>query len=135
MRTIFLLLLLSFVNCATTLSSFHPADTLPKNSFHLSYDTGINLPISKLGDALFRMIELNITIEQKKRYRQSLTEEEKKDLMKYGIALALNPPTGSNEFQLRYGLGKEFEIGLKWAISTLIGDVRYQFLGIMTRFP
>ena len=127
-RYFLLIIALIFVviegGCATTLSNFHPADTLQKNKFHVSYGAGVNLPVSTTGRALFKLLDLNDKIGN----NESLTDEEKKDLLRYGLAIAINPPTGSNEFQFRYGLGSGFEVGVKWAISTLITDVRYQFL-------
>lgn len=121
---ILLVFLLFFGNCATTLTNFHPADTLKKNQVQISYGAGLNFPASTLGEALSTILDLNDKI----REGEEITEEEQKKLLKCGLAIAINPPTGSNEFQFRYGFGGKFELGVKWAISALITDLRYQFM-------
>jgi hypothetical protein len=117
----FLALLLAA--CAPSMSSFQPAHVAPKG--HVSGEAGMDIsvatgPISDsidAGKALVRVAE-----------SRALTEDEKVVLFIAGANLALNPPAFVEHVGLAYVFAENWEVGLRYASSSLRLAARRQLL-------
>lgn len=108
--------------CATSMNTMHPARVLPKGSWHVGYGVGANIPAGPIWSALMSVVRISDDLAD----GQTLSEDRADRLLESALAIAVSPPTGTNEIQVRYGLGRRLELGLKWAISSIWADLRYQ---------
>lgn len=123
-------LLLLFVSsvtmaCATALTTMQPADTLPKGGFHVGAGMEINVPASRVADALDAAGNLEDTLKQ----GDTPTEAQERQYFEAAAGLALNGlPQPMTDLMIRYGAFHRFDAGLRLTSLGFHVDGKYQFL-------
>ena len=117
-------LALLVTGCAPALSTLQPATVVPHKHVHGVVGYGISVPVGGLARSVG---EAKDAVERAEN-GDPLTDEERDRLIETSIGLALNPPSFGNEFQLGYGLLKNVELDVRYAVSSWRLGARYQFL-------
>ena len=112
--------------CSTALSTMQPADTLPQGGWHVGAGMNVDIPASRIIDAIDTAKDLGDRYADDPNYVP--TEEEKQQGYDAAIGLALNQPGVTTDLMLRYGIADRFDAGLRWTTTGIHLDGKFQFL-------
>lgn len=110
--------------CAPALSTLQPATVVPHKHVHGVVGYGISVPVGGIARSVGEAKDAVDRAES----GEELTDEERDRLIETSVGLALNPPSFGNEFQLGYGLMKNVEVDVRYAVSSWRLGARYQFM-------
>jgi hypothetical protein len=125
MRSYLLLLTTLAMACATSLTTMQPADTLQQGDYHVGAGTVVNVPASRVADALEAASDLEDTLKQ----GDTPTEDQEREYFEAAAGLALNGlPQPMTDVMIRYGALDRFDVGLRLTSLGFHVDGKYQFL-------
>lgn len=101
-----------------------PATVVPHKHVHGVVGYGISVPVGGIARSIGEAKDAARRAEN----GEPLTDEERDRLIETSVGLALNPPSFGNEFQLGYGIMKNVELDVRYAVSSWRLGARYQFL-------
>jgi hypothetical protein len=111
--------------CAPALSTFQPAHVAPKHHVQAEVGMDVSVPTGTIIEA----IDVGTTVaEVASRGERELTDQEIERLYQAGTSLVLNPPSATPHVGIAFTAVENFEIGLRYATSSLRLGTRYQFL-------
>lgn len=110
--------------CAPALSTLQPATVVPHKHVHGVVGYGLSVPVGGIARSVGEAKDAVDRAES----GEPLTDEERDRLIETSVGLALNPPSFGNEFQIGYGIMKNVELDVRYAVSSWRLGARYQFL-------
>lgn len=114
--------------CATTLATHQTARAIEPGHVQATAGTGVYIPV---GATLFAISEgvaqtTKIIEAAQSGAEYQLTDDDREKLITAAIALAVLPPSPTQEFSLRTGILKNWDAGLRYSISAVRLDSKYQ---------
>lgn len=123
------MLVLAASGCATSLSTRQAARTLDPGRFSADAAVGVGLPVGTIaqvgGVGVQQAQKLLAAVSAQTPY--AVTEQDKQDLISAAVALLVNPPSVGWEGGVRAGVLENLDVGLRYSVNALRGDVKYRF--------
>jgi hypothetical protein len=119
-------LLSTVAGCTSAISTTQSAETLKRGQVFVSAGFNVSIPASKVVDGLDQAYHLEQKLRDDPGYQPS--EEEQQAYLTTALSLGLFTSGAGNEFMLRYGLLEHLDLGLRYSISGVHGDAKWQFL-------
>lgn len=113
--------------CTTSLSSHQTARTLDPGDFQVTAAVTIPVATSAVAGAIDLGDKSVDSIQTASEEGDTLTDEEQRDAIRSGLAIALFQPAAVPEAAVRYGLVDNLDIGLHANRQLLKPDVKYMF--------
>ncbi len=114
--------------CAANLATLVDAETVAPKKVHVNFGYGVFLPLGPVA----KLAEAGLTEAKrlgdlaKTGQNPPLGDAEKRTLLDAGVAIALMPPSTGWEVQARTGIIDNLDIGLRYSVNQVRGDVRYR---------
>jgi hypothetical protein len=121
-----LFILLCFASCVAPRVVSNSGKVTPKGNFAAGYHTSYN--ISTQASVFLKDVLVDNVVDLAKKDTISFDENFVK-INKAAIAYQLDPISNGNEFYLKYGIFKRFDVGAKIAGNAKGLEAQYQFLG------
>ena len=122
-------MLLAASGCATSLSTRQTARTLDPGHFSADAAVGAGVPVGTIaqvaGVGTQQAGKLLDAVSTQTPY--AVTDQDKQDLVSAAVALVVNPPSVGWEGGVRAGVLENLDLGLRYSVSALRGDVKYRF--------
>lgn len=121
---------LALTGCATNLSTLQTARPLERGQVQLTTGAGVFVPAGTLVTVADQGIRQGRALEEAVRRQEpySLSEADAQQLLTAGLSLAVAPPGVGYELGLRAGVGHGVDVGLRYSLSSLRGDVKWRVL-------
>ena len=115
--------------CASNLGILADPEVMPRGKVHVGVGVGAYVPSRPIVNAID--VGVKITERAKETARSGevkpLSDDEKRSLINAGLAFALQPPSASWEIQVRTGVFENVDVGARYSVNQIRGDVRYRF--------
>lgn len=122
----FLLLILHLSSCSAPMSIIQSGRVTPHKTIRAGVNYNLNISSAPVGQA-YKSIKTLAT--QLINQDSIFFDDQIYNLSKTVVAYSLDPITSGIDFYFRYGIMQQMDLGYKYAGSSHIFDVRYQFLG------
>lgn len=128
--TIGLVLVLMGSGCATNLSALQTAKTLRPGQIRVGVGAGVYIPAGQVVNAIgegVKQAKNGVEAAQRKE-NFNVSREDQEQLITTAVALALLPPSTGWEVSARYGVIKNFDVGLRYSVNSLRADAKLRLL-------
>lgn len=115
--------------CATSLATRQTARTLEPGHFSVDAAAGAGLPLGTIAQVVgvggAQTRKLLDAVQSRTPY--AVTDQDKQELISAAVALVVNPPSVGWEGGVRAGVLPDLDLGLRYSVNALRGDVKYRF--------
>ncbi len=123
-----LVLLVVTSGCATNLSAMQTGKTLQPGQIRVGAAVGVYVPAGQAVNALghgVNQAKKGVEAAQNKE-NFTVSEADQEAMLTTALALAVLPPSTSWEINGRYGVAKDFDVGLRYGMNALRVDAKYR---------
>ncbi|MCB9739693.1 MAG: hypothetical protein H6747_10530 [Deltaproteobacteria bacterium] len=115
--------------CTASTSQLQRARALGQWQVEAAFGTTIPISATVFQAAIDAIDTLEPRVQAAEQGTAPLTEAEARELVRAGLSVLLFTPTPLSEFSARLGLGKGFDVGLRFSGPRTALDGKWQFLG------
>lgn len=121
---------LCLTGCASNLATLADPEITPRGRVHVGVAAGAYIPSRPIINAIdvgVKVVDRAKDMAQSGGEVKPLSDDEKRSLINASLAFALQPPSAGWELQARTGVFDNVDVGFRYSVSQVRGDVRYRF--------